>query len=195
MKYSESHFRRVLAGVRVLVGMIYVCYGYEKLFDPEFFSAGFLQRLLYWESAVAPAYSWVWRILSDHPSRWAVFFGGVEMFIGVALLLGLATRPACLVAILYTVHRLLLTWYPESLNFTFWRFFEFHFEQIALLCLFCLMIAGHAGDVWGLGALYHRVNIRWRPPRARTAEYRYLDPDEEEPSVISDDSQDYQRPA
>jgi uncharacterized membrane protein YphA (DoxX/SURF4 family) len=200
MRYSESHFRRVLAGARILVGLIYVCYGYEKLFDPEFFSAGFMQRLLYWESAVAPAYSWMWQILSEHPSRWAVFFGGVEMFIGVALLLGLATRPACLIGIIYTSHRLLLTWYPESLNFTFWRFFDYHFEQIALLTLLLLMMAGHAGDVWGLGAIYHRVKVRWRPARNKAAAYSYFESEfqpesEEAAQSVGEESGTYQRPA
>lgn len=180
MKYSENRFRRVLAGVRILIGLIYLCYGYEKLFDTEFFRNGFMQRLTYWQDAVAPWYSWMWNILAEHSSRWDVIFGGVEMFIGMALLLGLATRPACLIGFLYTIHRALLAWYPDSTSFTFWHFFELHFEHIALLSLFCLMIAGHAGDTWGLGAIYHRVKVRWRPARTRAAAYSYFDsiPDE-----------------
>ena len=195
MKYSENRFRRVLAGVRILLGLVYVCYGYEKLFDTEFFRIGFMQRLTYWEDTVAPWYSWMWRILAEHPSRWDVFFGGVEMFIGLALLLGLATRPACLLGFLYTVHRLFLAWYPDGTSFTFWHFFELHFEQIALLSLFCLMIAGHAGDVWGLGAIYHRVKLRWRPVRTRAAVYNYFDSEPEQRPAADDDSEQMPRGA
>lgn len=195
MKYSEIRFRRVLAGVRVLVGVIYVCYGYEKLFDTEFFRNGFMQRLTYWQDAVAPWYSWMWTLLAEHPSRWDVFFGGVEMFIGMALLLGLATRPACLIGFLYTIHRALLTWYPDGTNFTFWHFFELHFEQIALLSLFCLMMAGHAGDTLGLGAIYHRVKLRWHPARTRVAAYSYFESEPEEETARDDDSEQIARRA
>lgn len=183
MKYSEARLRRVLAGVRMVVGLVYVCYGYEKLFDIDFFRNGFMQRLSYWEDAVAPWYSWMWRMLADHASRWDVFFGGVELFIGLALLLGLATRPACLLGLLYTVHRSLLTWYPDGSSFTFWNFFEIHLEQILLLGLFSIMLAGHAGDVWGLGAIYHRVKVQWRPARPRTPAYAYF---ESEPEDVSE---------
>ncbi len=189
MKYSENRFRHVLAAVRILIGLVYVCYGYVKLFDSEFFRTGFMQRLLYWQDAVAPMYSGVWHMLASHPARWAVFFGGVEMFIGVALLLGLATRPACLIGFLYTVHRTLLTWYPDGTSYSLWHFLELHFEHITLLSLFCLMIAGHAGDVWGLGAIYHRVKVRWRPGRTRAAAYSYFEAEPEVPEQVENESE------
>ena len=180
MKYSESRLRRALAFVRIVLGFVYICFGYEKLFDAAFFENGFMQRLAYWEISVAPAYSWMWHILSSHPGRWAVFFGGLEMFIGVALLLGLATRPACLLGMMYMAHRFLLAWYPDDSAFMFWRFVELHFEQIALFSLFLLMAAGHAGDVWGLGAIYHRFHLRWRSPRPERVQYSYFDSHEED---------------
>jgi len=180
MKYSERSFRRVLALVRIALGLVYVCYGYEKLFDTEFFRTGFMQRLTYWQDAAASWYAPVWRMLAEHPSRWDVVFGGVEMFIGVALVLGLATRAACLVGVLYTLHRVLLSWYPEGTTYTYWHFLELHFEHVILLSLFWLMMAGHAGDVWGLGAIHHRVKVRWRPVRSRAAAYTYFESDAED---------------
>jgi uncharacterized membrane protein YphA (DoxX/SURF4 family) len=178
MRYSERRLRRVLALTRMTVGLVYVCYGYEKLFDASFFENGFLQRLSYWQTTVAPWYAWVWQMLATHPSRWAVFFGTVEMFLGVALLLGLATRPACALGILYTLHRFALGWYPDD-AFEMWRFLELHLEQIAMMGLFLLMIVGHAGDVWGLGAIYHRVRLRLRPVRKTYEQFGEFEAEEE----------------
>jgi len=177
MKYSEKRLRRALALVRITVGLVYVCYGYEKLFDPVFFDYGFMQRLSYWQTSVAPGYAWVWQMLAAHPSRWAVFFGTVEMFLGVALLFGLATRLACLVGMLYMLHFSGLSWYPDDTPFFFWRFLELHLGQIALFAVFLLMGLGHAGDIWGLGAIYHRVRVRLRPARKTFPRNDYFDSD------------------
>ena len=193
MKYSESRLRHGLAVIRMLIGVVYVCYGYEKLFDAAFFENGFLQRLAYWEVSVAPWYSWMWGLMSEHPSRWAVVLGGVEMFLGVALLLGLATRPACLIGMLYMVHRLFIGWFPEDVSFTLWRFFELHFEQIALSSLFWLMVVGHAGDVWGLGAIYHRVRVRWRPAHPRPVVYDYFEAEGDTAPESIDEHEFYHR--
>lgn len=179
MRYSEKRLRRALSLVRMTVGLVYVCYGYEKLFDPSFFQNGFMQRLSYWQTSVAPWYAWVWQMLAGHPGRWAVFFGTVEMFLGVALLFGLATRPACLVGMLYMLHRLALSWYPDDTPFLFWRFLELHFEQVAVFGLFLLMGFGHAGDVWGLGAIYHRVRVRLRPLRKTYSQYGQFESDDD----------------
>lgn len=188
MDYSEKQLRRVLAVVRVLVGVVYVCFGYEKLFDPEFFQNGFMQRLDFWQTAVASPYRWAWEILAGHPGRWAVLFGGVEMFIGVALVLGLATRPASAIGILYVAHRFLLSWFPTDTSFTLWRFFEIHFEQIASFCLFWVLIVGHAGDVWGLGAIYHRRRLARRAGKPRKT-YDYFGSEDESAARAKDASE------
>ena len=180
MKYSERRLRRALALVRMTVGFVFVCYGSEKLFDDTFFQNGFLQRLSYSQTTVAPWYAGVWQTLAGHPGRWAVFFGTVEMFLGVALLLGLATRPACAVGVVYMLHRFALGWYPDDSPFELWRFLELHLEQIAMMGLFLLMIVGHAGDVWGMGAIYHRVRLRLRPVRKS---YQFGEADDDIPSA------------
>ena len=190
MKYSEKRLRRALALFRILFGCVYLCYGYEKLFDPIFFENGFMQRLSYWETSVAPGYTWVWQILATHPSRWAVFFGTVEMFLGVALLLGLATRPACLVGMAYTLHFFALTWYPDDTPFYFWRFLELHLGQITLFAVFLFMGLGHAGDIWGLGAIYHRMRVRLRPARRTYPQYSYFgSEDEPDTPAVADEDQ------
>jgi len=179
MKYSEKRLRRALALFRILLGFVYLCYGYEKLFDPLFFENGFMQRLSYWQTSVAPGYTWVWQMLATHPSRWAVFFGTLEMFLGVALLLGLATRPACLVGMAYMVHFMALSWYPDDSPFLFWRFLEVHLGQMALFGVFLFMGLGHAGDIWGLGAIYHRMRVRLRPARRTYPQNSFFESEDE----------------
>ena len=175
MRYSEQRLRRILALVRIALGAVYITYGYTKLFDTAYYEYIFVPRLSTWENMVAPWYGWAWQVIWAHTHRWELFFGTVEMFIGVALLLGLATRPACLVGMLYMFHRLSLTWYPDDQLFELYRFIELHIEQVGLGCVFLLLGFGHAGDIWGLGALYHRIRLRLRGSRARAAGYSYFD--------------------
>ena len=183
MRYSERRLRRLLALIRIAFGAMYIIYGYTKLFDLAFYQYIFLPRLSAWQNLVAPWYSWAWDILWAHPHRWELFFGTVEMFIGVALFLGLATRPACMVGILYLFHRGALYWYPEDQVFEFWRFFEIHVEQLGFGAVFLLLGFGHAGDVWGLGALYHRMRLRFRVSRPHSPRYNYFDEERPAPDV------------
>lgn len=168
-----------MALVRIAVGAVYVTYGYTKLFDTAYYEYIFVPRLSSWEGMVAPWYGWAWQMIWAHTHRWELFFGTVEMFIGVALLLGLATRPACLVGLIYLFHRLSLSWYPDDQVFELYRFLELHIEQIGVGCVFLLLGLGHAGDIWGLGAFYHRIRLRLRvPSKSRAAGYSYFEEEE-----------------
>lgn len=185
MRYSEERLRRSLALVRIVVGVIYIGAGYARLFDLTYFERTFLPRLGYWQTAVAPWYSWAYEVIWDHPHRWNALFGTTEMFIGVALLLGLATRPACLVGLLYVLHSFALDWYPGDEAFRFLHFLEIHLEQIALGCLFLLLGLGHAGDRWGLGWFYHRYRLGFRNSQSRRPRNTYF---ESEPEATEEDS-------
>ncbi len=191
MRYSEQRLRRLLALVRIGLGAVYITYGYTKLFDTAYYEYIFVPRLSTWENLVAPWYGWAWQMIWAHTHRWELFFGTVEMFIGVALLLGLATRPACLVGLVYLFHRLSLTWYPDDQVFELYRFIELHIEQIGFGCVFLLLGFGHAGDVWGLGALYRGVRLRLHSSQPRTAGYSYFveeQPAESETNVAAPES-------
>ncbi len=175
MRYSEQRLRRLLALIRIGLGAVYITYGYTKLFDTAYYEYIFVPRLSTWENMVAPWYGWAWQMIWAHTHRWELFFGTVEMFIGVALLLGLATRPACLVGLIYMFHRLSLTWYPDDQVLELYRFIELHIEQIGFGCVFLLLGFGHAGDIWGLGAFYRGARLRLRSSQRRTEGYSYFE--------------------
>jgi len=178
--------------VRMLVGFVYVCFGVGRLFDAGLFEISFVDRVAFWETAVAPWYAWAWTIISAHPLRWAAFFGAVELFIGLSLLLGLAMRPACLVGMFYQLHLFALSWYPNDQPFTVAQFFELHLEQIALFCVILLLGAGRAGRTWGLGALYrHRFRLTPRPVQYHSFEEPQPEPTAPEESETEAEVSDH----
>ena len=94
------------------------------------------------------------------PGWSAVLVGMVELFLGMALVLGLATRPACYIGMIYVLNKMAITWYPATHHFGLHEFMEVHLEQLTMFFLFLLFAAGHAGETWGLGAIYHHRRFR-----------------------------------
>lgn len=181
----ETRLRRALAAVRILVGVIFVVYGATKLFDPVFFSSGFVAALTKVNSTAADWYFPIVRVLWHRPGVFAVMVGMVELFLGIALVLGLATRPACVLGMFYMLNKFAITWYPGGSGIVAWEFLSIHMDQIALFCIFLLLALGRAGDTWGLGAIYHRKHFLKRGSALRSRpEYSYLyepeRPEEEE---------------
>jgi uncharacterized membrane protein YphA (DoxX/SURF4 family) len=183
MKPSNDGFRRVMALVRIALGLAFCVYGTTKLFDPNFFATGFQFALTRASGTAAEWYSPVIRSIWIHPGMFAVGVGMLELFLGTALLLGLATRPACLVGMVYMMNKAAITWHVATGQGNgIWQFLDAHMEQFTLFCLLLLLMVGHAGETWGLGAFYHRapaddgrISLRDRP------EYRYLyEPEERE---------------
>ncbi len=182
MSYSNTRLRRVLAVVRIAVGLIFVIYGATKLFDPSFFATGFTGSLTRMSGTAADWYFPIVHSLWSHPGAFAVLVGMVELFLGIGLVLGLATRPVCLVGMIYMLNRIAITWYPGGHNFELYQYIDVHLAQLSLFFLFLLFAVGHAGETWGLGAIYHherfdnqRSSLRDHP------DYRYLyEPEKDE---------------
>lgn len=172
---AETRLRRAMAAVRIVVGIIFLVYGCTKLFDPSFFSSGFMNALGKVNGSAADWYFPFVRAMWHRPGVFAVLVGMVELFLGIALVLGLATRPACVVGMLYMLNKLAITWYPGAHGLVAWEFLNVHMDQIALFCLFLLLAVGRAGDTWGLGAIYHRQHFLKRGSSLRSRpEYSYL---------------------
>lgn len=178
MSYNNQRFRHVMAGVRIAIGFAFYIYGATKLFDPMFFESGFQMAL---GRASATAADWYYPVIHSlwmHPGVYAVAVGMLESFLGLALLLGLATRPACLIGMVYMLNKIALTWHVAGQGNIAWQILDAHMEHIAIFGLLLLFLVGHAGETWGLGALYHssaagRTSLRERP------EYKYLFEDEQ----------------
>ncbi|HWR15794.1 MAG TPA: DoxX family protein [Terriglobales bacterium] len=163
MSYSYRRFRRVLAFVRIVLGMVFTYYGATKLFDPNFFSFGFNNTLTDLNRSAATWYSPIVESMWKHPSSYAVAIGMVELFIGLGLLFGLATRPVSFVGMLYSINKTLIAWQPNVQYPTTWNYLDAHMAQIALFCLFWIFLVEHAGETWGLGAIYHAHRFRLLP--------------------------------
>jgi hypothetical protein len=84
----------------------------------------------------------------------------MEMFLGVGLCLGLATRPVCVAGMLYMLNRIAITWYQGGMESASWQFIGAHVDQFSMFLLFLVLGFGHAGETWGLGALYHHHRFR-----------------------------------
>ena len=178
MSYNNERFRQVMAGVRIAIGLAFCVYGGTKLFDPTFFESGFQMAL---GRASATAADWYYPVMHSlwmHPGVYAVAVGMFESFLGLALLLGLATRPACILGMVYMLNKIALTWHVASQGNIAWQILDAHMEQITVFGILLLFLVGHAGETWGLGALYHssaggRTSLRERP------EYKYLFEDDQ----------------
>ena len=175
MSYSYTRFRRVLAVVRIAIGLVFVVSGGIKLFDPAFFAGGFLTALSRMSTTTAGWYLPIMQSLFTHPGWFAVLVGAIELFLGIALVLGLATRPASFLGILYMLNRMAITWYPGGSNPTLYQYMDAHVEQLTVFCLFLLFAVGHAGETWGLGAIYHHQRFDKRQSSLREhPDYSYL---------------------
>ena len=103
MAYSHSRLRKTLAVVRVITGVVFVSIGafkvssleFDRMFFPEFLDSAVAGGAVTW---FRPVVAW---ISSFGPVRIGVALGFVELFIGIALILGLAVRPASLVGMIY----------------------------------------------------------------------------------------------
>lgn len=182
MSYSYTRFRRVLAVVRILVGLIFVISGSIKLFDPSFFASGFMTALARMSGTTAEWYFPIMQALWTHPGWFAVLVGMIELFLGIALVLGLATRPACFLGMAYILNKMAITWYPGTHRFDLYEYIDVHGGQFTLLCLLVLFAVGHAGETWGLGAIYHNQRFEKPPtPLREHPEYSYLyEPEKDE---------------
>lgn len=162
MAYSHSRLRNTLALVRIGMGAMFLLSGLHKISSLEFARTEFPKFLAQANNGAAVGFyadflnSFVW----DRPGEVAVLLGFVELFIGVGLLLGLAVRPISLLGMFYTLNFMLATWMAPGSNGALWRYVENETRLILMFFLFLLFGVGHAGENWGVGALYHHHRHR-----------------------------------
>jgi uncharacterized membrane protein YphA (DoxX/SURF4 family) len=162
MAYSHTRFRKTLAIVRILTGAVFVMIGSFKVSSLEFGKMVFPQFL---ENAIkSGAAEWIrplleW-VVANGPARIGVTIGFVELFIGIALVLGLAVRPAALLGMFYSAGLLVATWNDAGTAPSMLQSTEHQFRNLFPFLVFLLLGVGHAGETWGAGALYHRGRRR-----------------------------------
>jgi uncharacterized membrane protein YphA (DoxX/SURF4 family) len=160
MSYSHRRFRRLLAVIRILFGIVFLYYGATKLFDPDFFARGYSFALSAMRYTVAQWYTPVLEIMIGNPAKYAFVSGMVELFLGIGLLLGLAVRPVSVVGMLYVINKMVMSWHPVMTVPTSGQYLELHLAQLGMVCLFLIFAVEHAGETWGLGSIYHAERAR-----------------------------------
>ena len=164
MAYSHSRLRNTLAVVRVLTGVLFLFAAAHKISSWEFAKIEFPQFVSEAaHGAAAGSYGdFLSSVAGQHLAGFAALAAGIELFIGIGLVLGLAVRPISILGSLYMVHLMLATWNVPGPNEPMWRHLDNGGKLFALLFLFVLFGCGHAGENWGLGSLYHqRRHRKW----------------------------------
>ena len=162
MAYSHSRLRKMLAVVRVLTGVLFLFAAAHKVSSWEFAKIEFPQFVSEASRGAAVGFygDFLSSVAGQHLSGFAALAAGIELFIGVGLVLGLAVRPISILGSVYMVHLMLATWNVPGPNEPMWRYLDNGGKLIPLLFLFMLFCFGHAGENWGLGSLYHRRRHR-----------------------------------
>src|SRR3954470_4933524 len=172
MAYSHSRLRKTLAVARIMTGLVFLSVGtfkvssieFAKTIFPDFLESGIRGGAVTW---IRPVLEW---ITSYGPARIGVAIGFVELFIGIALVLGLAVRPAALVGMLYSAGLFLATFDQAPTTPSMLQSAEHQFRNLFPFVVFLLLGVGHAGETWGLGSVYHRHRARkWEREAERAA--------------------------
>jgi uncharacterized membrane protein YphA (DoxX/SURF4 family) len=169
MAYSHSRLRNTLALVRTAIGAMFLLGGWHKISSLEFARIEFPKFLAQTIHGAAVGFyaDFLTSFVGDRPGEVAVLLGFTELFIGVGLLLGLAVRPLSLLGMFYTLNFMLATCMAPGSNGAVWQYVENETKLILMFFLFLLFGVGHAGENWGVGALYHHHrHRRWEKEEA-----------------------------
>jgi uncharacterized membrane protein YphA (DoxX/SURF4 family) len=209
MAYSQQRLERTLAAVRIATGLVFLVTGEYKISSIAYARGGFRDFL---EAAQYGGAIQFYRLhliprMWDHPGFFATLTGFTEMTLGVGLLLGLAVRPVSLLGMAYMAHLTLATWWQPAQDALLWQHLSVQLPHIFAFFLFLLLGVGHAGELWGLGALYHRrARVRegegteagpaghhpavgWEPLPPLEADEWWEEPDQAEPEGMESESE------
>ena len=143
---------KTIAGVRIATSVFFLLFAEYKLAGPGFAHGGFQNYLHDYiaTSSVGFYRPFLSAVILPH----AVFFGYavgiIELLVGLALLLGLWVRPACILGILFLLNITLAAWWEPGHGAPLWRYFGARLDTIPLSLLLVIFFAADAGRAWGL---------------------------------------------
>lgn len=164
MAYTHSRLRKTLALVRIGVGLLFIHSGFYKASSIQFARADFADFL--YSSISSTAVDFYGKFLTayvfPYHTKIALALGFFELFIGISLVLGLLTRPVCILGMVYMINFVLATWWQPGPGEPLWHYPDEQLRYVFPFFIFLILGIGHAGENWGLGSLYHgRRHERW----------------------------------
>jgi uncharacterized membrane protein YphA (DoxX/SURF4 family) len=164
MAYTHSRLRKTLALVRIGVGLLLVHSGFYKVSSITFARVDFQDFLFSAISSTAVDFygKFLTAYILPYGTRVAIALGFFELFLGISLILGLLTRPVCILGMLYQINFVLATWWQPGPGEPLWHYPDEQLRYVFPFFIFLILGIGHAGENWGLGSLYHgRRHERW----------------------------------
>jgi uncharacterized membrane protein YphA (DoxX/SURF4 family) len=146
-----SRARVAVALCRIATGIFFLLFGEYKLASSEFAQRTFPQHWLqeFIDSGTVRFYhGFLSGVVLPHHTFFGYLVGVIELFIGVALVVGLWVRIACLLGALHMINLTLATWWEPGHNLPLWRYFGAELDHLPLLLLFVMFFAVDAGR-WG----------------------------------------------
>lgn len=141
---------RVMAVVRVAIGIMFLFFAEYKLVHPEFAHGGYAKYVTaYVESSAVSFYKPFLQLTLQHPIISGYAVAVAELLIGLSLVLGLWVRAFAVVGGLFMFNLLLCTWNAPGPG-AYWRYLGNEISSLGFLFLFLLFFVHRAGEVWGL---------------------------------------------
>jgi thiosulfate dehydrogenase [quinone] large subunit len=150
---------KTMAAVRVATGVFFLFFGEYKLADSVFARTTFPEQWLKQfiaQDAVGFYAGFLHDVVLPHHVFFGYLVGVAELFIGLALVLGLLVRAASVVGALHMINLTLATWWEPGHNVPTWRYFGAVLDHLPLLFLFLIFLAANAGRTWGLDGVLDR---------------------------------------
>jgi uncharacterized membrane protein YphA (DoxX/SURF4 family) len=149
----DANSRRVLALVRIAVGIMFLFFAEYKIVGSEFVHAGF-QKYIGEYVNQNQVVNWLrptlTRYVLPHPFLWARIVAWSELLIAISMISGFWVRLASFGGIVYMLALTLSTWYAPGHGAPPWRYIGNNLDHIPLLMLFLIFLAFGAGQTWGL---------------------------------------------
>lgn len=153
---------KVLAGLRIAVGTLFLIFGQYKVFGTQFTLGGGLQ---FWINRFLEhgAYPFMVPVLKDfvspHGTAIAFLVAYGELAIGLGLVLGLLVRTASLCGMIYMLTLLFSSNYPGS-HAAFWQYFGAALDHLVLALCFAAFTLGQADQALSLRSYFRRRRSR-----------------------------------
>jgi uncharacterized membrane protein YphA (DoxX/SURF4 family) len=143
----------MIAVVRMATSIFFLFFGQYKVFGSAFAHGGFQEYLRDYieKSAVGLFRPVLAQLILPHAVFFAYAVGTVELFIGIALLVGRGVRFASALGAFYMLFLTFATWWEPGYNVSWWRYLGNELDHLPLLFLFLIFYMAPAGGRLGLG--------------------------------------------